>query len=359
MVASKKQRIWHRSNEKSDHFDGLPDDIIICILRKLCSTASCPSDFISVLLTCKRLNTLGFHPLVLRKANPKSFAVRVRNWSESAHRFLKECAKSGNSEACYTLGMIEFYCLRNRRSGISLLAKAAIKSHARALYSLAVIQFNGSGGTKDDKNLRAGVILCAQAAGLGHFTALRELGHCLQDGYGASQNIAEGRRLLIQANTLEAMSQLGSMALPRVLLHQLSTSSSTSLVLNIVSSQEIDVANRFLVEWYGLRDDELGPEGLRMCSNARCGRPETRRHEFRRCSICGIRFYCSRGCQALDWKLKHKGECNPSWDLFFAENGVAHVEDGPVEQWFHAVDEGNDDVESTQDEDGVNTFIAI
>ncbi|KAK6924659.1 Zinc finger, MYND-type [Dillenia turbinata] len=351
MVASRKQRTSRRSNGKSDYFDGLPDDIIICIFRKLCSTASCPSHFISVLLTCKRLNTLGLHPLVLRKANPKSFAVGARNWSESAHRFLKECAKSGNSEACYTLGMIEFYCLQNRRSGISLLAKAAIKSHAQALYSLAVIQFNGSGGTKNDKNLRAGIILCARAAGLGHFTALRELGHCLQDGYGTSQNIAEGRRLLVQANTLEAMSQLGSKALPRVLLHQLSTSFSTPL--------EIDVANKFLVEWYGLKDDALGPEGLRMCSNARCGRPETRRHEFRRCSVCGTRFYCSRGCQALDWKMKHKGECIPSWELFFMENGVAHVEDGQVEQWFHAVDEGNDDVESMQDEDGVDTFVEI
>ncbi|THG09256.1 hypothetical protein TEA_011781 [Camellia sinensis var. sinensis] len=72
------------------------------------------------------------------------------------------------------------------------MAKAAIRSHAPSRYSLAVIQFNGSGGSKTDKDLRAGVALCARAAYLGHVDALRELGHCLQDGYGARKNVTQG-----------------------------------------------------------------------------------------------------------------------------------------------------------------------
>lgn len=90
------------------------------------------------------------------------------------------------------------------------MAKAAMNSHARALYSLAVIQFNGSGGSKNDKDLQAGVALCARAAFLGHIDALRELGHCLQDGYGVRQNIAEGRRFLIQANARELAAVLST-----------------------------------------------------------------------------------------------------------------------------------------------------
>jgi len=38
---------------------------------------------------------------------------------------------------------------------------------------------------------------------------------------------------------------------------------------------------------------------LRLCSQALCGRPETRRHEFRRCSVCGMVNYYSRACLAL------------------------------------------------------------
>lgn len=48
MGYKKKPRFVH---ERSDPFDGLPDDIVISILCKLSSTARCPSDFISILLT--------------------------------------------------------------------------------------------------------------------------------------------------------------------------------------------------------------------------------------------------------------------------------------------------------------------
>nr|DAD44842.1 TPA_asm: hypothetical protein HUJ06_003072 [Nelumbo nucifera] len=159
------------NDRESDFFDGLPNDLIVCILCKLSSTTRCPSDFINVLITCKRLNGLGFHPLMLSKASPKAFAVKSKNWFESSHRFLKQCA-----DIC-------FYCLQNRGNGVSLMAKAAISSHAPALYSLAVIQFNGT-------------------TFLSHIDAFRELVLCLQDGYGVRQNIAEGRRFLVQASTV-------------------------------------------------------------------------------------------------------------------------------------------------------------
>ncbi|KAI3816730.1 hypothetical protein L1987_16434 [Smallanthus sonchifolius] len=304
-----------------DVFDTLPDDIVLFILSKLGSTAGCPADFISVLSTCKRLNAIGVHSLVLSKVSPKTFAVKAKNWSESAHRFLKRCSDDGNVEACYTLGMIRFYCLQNRGSGASLMAKAAINSHALALYSLAVIQFNGSGGSKNDKDLRAGVALCARAAFLGHIDALRELGHCLQDGYGVRQNIAQGRGFLVQANARELAAVLSTTpsalisgnwmtwnTLPH-LRHGNVVGPGCPLLSDFgcnVPAPEPLPLNRFLFEWFS--DKALAP-GLRLCSHAGCGRPETRQHEFRRCSVCGGVNYCSRACQALDWKIRHKMEC--------------------------------------------------
>ncbi|KAI9084276.1 hypothetical protein K1719_033783 [Acacia pycnantha] len=318
-----------------DFFESLPDDLVLCILTKLSSTAACPSDFTSVLITCKRFHGLGLQSQVLSKASPKALAFRAKNWSESAHRFLKQCADAGNVEACYILGMIRFYCLQNRGSGASLMAKAAINSHAQALYSLAVVQFNGSGGTKNDKDLRAGVALCARAAFLGHIDALRELGHCLQDGYGVRQNIAEGRRFLVQANARELAAVLSSPAAaaaasipgnpmltwnlhpvphphPHPLLRNL-TGSGCPLLSDFgcnVPAAESHPANRFMTDWFKERGGSPG-SGLRLCSHVGCGRPETRKHEFRRCSVCGTVNYCSRACQALDWKFRHKTECVP------------------------------------------------
>ncbi|XWS60268.1 hypothetical protein CRYUN_Cryun07bG0021900 [Craigia yunnanensis] len=323
MLQRKKQRTSRKITDKSDLFDELPDDLVVSILCKLNSSASCPSDFINILLTCKRLNRLGLHPLVLSKACPKTLAVKAQNWSDSAHRFLKHCIKAGSIEACYTLGMIRFYCLQNRRNGASLMAKAAIKSHAAALYSLAVIQFNGSGGSKNNKDLRTGVALCARAAFLGHVDALRELGHCLQDGYGVRQNIIEGRRLLVQANTRELASSLnyaGKRQPQQQHQYRVNyqhntymTGSGCPLLSDFgcnVPAPEGHPVNMFLKEWFESGVGELG-QGLRLCSHKGCGRPETRAHEFRRCSVCGMVNYCSRGCQALDWKLRHKVECGP------------------------------------------------
>ncbi|KAI3737421.1 hypothetical protein L2E82_27423 [Cichorium intybus] len=323
---------------RSDLFELLPDEIVITILSKLSSTASSPSDFVAVVVTCKRLNKLGVHPLVLSNAGTGTLAVGAKNWSDEAHRFLKWCVNAGNKEAYYTLGMIRFYCLQNRGSGASLMAKAAIKSHAPALYSLALIQFNGSGGTKSDKDLRAAVALCARAAYLGHVDALRELGHCLQDGYGVRKDVEEGRRLLVQANACELASILRafnntpspSTASPSSAQRPNSGLRSLKDYRCDLPEKKLHPANRFLIEWFGLRGGVPGA-GLRMCSDWRCGRPETRKNEFRRCSGCGMVNYCSRGCQAHDWRVHHKLEC------------------APMEEWNHAIDDVEEEQEVAED----------
>ncbi|KAH0461183.1 hypothetical protein IEQ34_008758 [Dendrobium chrysotoxum] len=267
-----------------DFFYWMPDDLVLTILSKLSSTASHPSDFINAILSCKRFRFLCVTKPVLSRASVRVLAVKAKNWSDSAHRFLWCCCMAGNLNACYMLGMIRFYCLGNRLTGISLLAKAAIGFHARALYSLAIIQFNGSGGSKRQKDLQAGVAFCARAASLGHLNALREFGHCLQDGYGVRQNILQGRRCLIHVYYNEITGE-------------------------VRTDKEPHPVNVFMADWFAQRPGTLEKEDLRLCSNKGCGRPETRMYEFRRCSLCGTVNYCSRACQAMDWKISHKMRC--------------------------------------------------
>nr|GEV50061.1 F-box protein At1g67340-like [Tanacetum cinerariifolium] len=171
-------------------------------------------------------------------------------------RFLKRCSDSGNAEASYTLGMVRFYRLQNRRSGASCMAKAAIRSHAPALYSFAVIKFNGSGGMKNEKDLRARVALCARATYLGHIDRIRELGHCLQDGYGIKRNISEGWRLLIQADARELASNLSNdvkegRATWKPLPHLVGPVCPLLSDFRCnVPAQEPHPANKFLFEWF-------------------------------------------------------------------------------------------------------------
>ncbi|KAG6495939.1 hypothetical protein ZIOFF_043775 [Zingiber officinale] len=95
------------SGEKACLFDRLPDDIVLSILCCLSASAERPSDLVSVMTTCKRMNRLGKNPLVLEKATLKSFSIRGENWSPQAHKFLERCADAGNVEACYLFGMVD------------------------------------------------------------------------------------------------------------------------------------------------------------------------------------------------------------------------------------------------------------
>ncbi|KAI7735513.1 hypothetical protein M8C21_017871 [Ambrosia artemisiifolia] len=314
-----------RSFSRNNFFNVLPDDIVLSILVRVSSTAESPADFIAALLTCRRFNDLGLNRLVLLKASAETFAVKAEKWSAFAHRFLQRCSDAGNVEASYTLGMIQFYCFQNRRNGAALMAKAAIRSHAPALYSLAIIQFNGSGGSKNVKDLIGGVTLCARAAFLGHIDALRELGHCLKDGYGIGKNITEGQRFLLEANARELAAICSNRSPDKVIksgdrlnnLHPFLRGANAAVTCaQLISdfgfslpSPKSHPSNRFLTGWFGNRvPDPL----LRICSYGGCGRPETRMHEFRRCSVCGVMNYCSRGCQARDWTMGHNKNCRPS-----------------------------------------------
>ena len=103
--------------------------------------------------------------------------------------------------------------------------------------------------------------------------------------------------------------------------------------------------NRFLLDWYGEKrekDADAAPRdaaatkrayaslplGTTSCSHPLCGRVETRRHEFRRCSCCGRVRYCSRSCQGADWRLQHKFACLPLLELYgWAESDAESAED--------------------------------
>ncbi|KAK1438147.1 hypothetical protein QVD17_03950 [Tagetes erecta] len=313
--ATNKRKRARSSSVLYNLFDVLPDDIVLTILVKLASTAESPADFLAALVTCKRFNDLGLNPVVLSQASAETFAVT--KWSDFFSRFIQRCSDAGNVEACYTLGMIQFYAFHNRRTGAALMAKAAIRSHAPALYSLAIIQFNGSGGSKNIKDLIGGVTLCARAAFFGHIDALRELGHCLKDGYGIGKNVVEGQRFLLEANARElaAICLTSSPALMsgrRLNLPPATNSNSNSPLASefgfSITPPKPHPANRFLVKWYGDRSPD---PAYRICSYGGCGRPETRMHEFRRCSVCGVMNYCSRGCQARDWTIGHNRNCRP------------------------------------------------
>ncbi|XP_047064339.1 F-box protein At1g67340-like [Lolium rigidum] len=326
MKPNKRSRISHDniSPTVESNFDHLPDELVVSILASLSSSANTPADLAGAMMTDRRFRQLAHSKLVLKKASMGCLAVRAKNWSEAADRFLQRCADAGNLEASYILGMIRFYCARSRRTGAALIVSAANGGHLEAIFSLAVIQFNGSGVSKQDRDLTLGAGLCARAARLGHVDATRELGHCLLDGYGVTSAPINGRLLLQRAKQRDAENERQQASLGT--LHQ-----------------KTHHANTFLSEWFSQTPEarnaahcsdkspieEIGD--MRLCSNALCGRQETRLHEFRRCSACASAYYCSRACQAADWKMGHRTSCMPRNQEINPHGNQNHVQEGQPE----------------------------
>jgi TPR repeat protein len=197
----------------------------------------------------------------------------------------------------FLFDQILFYCLKLRDDGIAKITSAASKGHTEATYALAVILFNGSGGAEVSRDIPAAVALCQQAASNGHVIALRELGFCTHDGYGISEDHQEGHRLVDLAKSLEmaeALDRTGSLLGP----------------VRHGKGGAPHIANRFMVEWFKLGNSD-GLDEFRMCSNAICGRQETRAREFRCCAVCTTATYCSRACRSRHWMKKHRMVCYP------------------------------------------------
>lgn len=378
--------------DSTSSLDGIPDDVLSLVATSFASKCASPAEFASARLSCRRLMNISAHPEVLSALPISALTCPARAYSASYRSFLRACASANNHEAAHLLGMIEFYCLADRKDGVKNLVRAAKAGHAPALHSLAVLHFNGSAGSVPERKLSVGVLLCASAAQQGHVEALRELGHCLQDGYGIKRNVAEGRRLLMEANLREfaasqVLSSEGGLPEAEQKLRQLdavirsvkavipkltdearmaskdraapgsepeaaahdhshdhsqahdhkheaadhacpsaaasAAPSEADLLQSLcrclrplmsdfgcaVPDLPLPPASQFLLDWNETFGAPGAAAGLKVCGNVRCGRVETRVREFRCCAVCSGPSYCSRACQAIDWRAGHMEAC--------------------------------------------------
>ena len=246
--------------------------------------ARAPREVLGAERTCRLFRGALRAPEVLRELPAAGVSVSPRAFaSGGGELFLERVAAAGNPHAQYLLGMVRFYCQAQYTAGRELLYAAGNAGHTEALYALAVIEFNGSSGARTDKCIKSAVLLCIAACERGHQRALQELGLCMSRGYGMPRDREVGRRMLLLANKNDAdfAEQYGCIRAP-------------------------PPGNEFLTMWWKTHSQ---PDHRRLCSNPQCGRLETRKHEFRRCTICNAAYYCSFSCQTVHWKNGHSQEC--------------------------------------------------
>jgi len=82
--------------------------------------------------------------------------------------------------------------------------------------------------------------------------------------------------------------------------------------LVIILREEMDSGTSPVPEWYKYSTVTMGPRkiGYDGCTNRGCNRTEAHdQPRFSSCSKCKVAIYCSRECQAADWKARHKKVC--------------------------------------------------
>ncbi|KAJ4825592.1 hypothetical protein Tsubulata_015246 [Turnera subulata] len=109
-------------------FNDIPNDVLKEIYAKLASESFI--NYMNAKQTSKEFHKAANDMYVLQYVNVQEFEPIPWVRNDKAIKFLESCKDSGNPEALFKLGMVEFFNEKKEESGLQLLTKAAKKGHA-------------------------------------------------------------------------------------------------------------------------------------------------------------------------------------------------------------------------------------
>ncbi|GAV79122.1 F-box-like domain-containing protein [Cephalotus follicularis] len=115
----------------------LPNDLVLEILARV--AASSFTDILNAKLSCKFLNEIANNDYIYQQVSLEKVPV-IPWWpNKQTSSFLDRCKKSGNVEALYRQGVIEYLSACNLESGLMYLRMATNSGHLGASYVLGVV----------------------------------------------------------------------------------------------------------------------------------------------------------------------------------------------------------------------------
>lgn len=295
----------------------LPQELVRKILEHVSQTAASPADLCGAACVSTLFHATAYDQDVLKNAGAATMMVKkVHSFPQSLH-FLDRIRLTGSVDALYMMGMVRFYVCMEYGIGGEMLAKAAGKDHAPALYQCAVTLINGSGGTKLDACDEGANELLYRATALGYRPAAFELamrikmrlkkGGVAKKRGRAIVRIARGgnfgRLTSILAKVVRRKSYpFSSSFLPAALIVDQSRKSTPKAAASPAQQDSWGALARAAHKT--LQNNPVGAYG---CYNPACGRSAPGRTEFRTCSDCDVAQYCSMYCWAED-RDRHRSD---------------------------------------------------
>ncbi|XP_058084500.1 putative F-box protein At1g67623 [Magnolia sinica] len=138
-------KVMKRRQQQCSFFKSLPQDLVVEIVASV--SASSLSDLSNMKLLCKDMHEAATDNYVFRHASIEALLTIEWRISSQASSFLKQCEASGNPDALFRRGMIEYFSKVHIEFGVDLLKKAADCGHLEANYVLGIILISGQTST--------------------------------------------------------------------------------------------------------------------------------------------------------------------------------------------------------------------
>uniref|UniRef100_A0A5B7BAW8 At2g35280-like TPR domain-containing protein n=1 Tax=Davidia involucrata TaxID=16924 RepID=A0A5B7BAW8_DAVIN len=129
----------------------LSGDLLIEVLSRVASSSF--TDLFNAKLCCRDFLGAAEDDYILEHVSIDRFPVIPWFTSGETISFLNRCKESGNPEALYRQGMVEYFSLKKVESGLDYLKRAADKGHAEASYVYDIILLCSEGKSRS-KSLR-------------------------------------------------------------------------------------------------------------------------------------------------------------------------------------------------------------
>ncbi|GMP69915.1 hypothetical protein CsSME_00028994 [Camellia sinensis var. sinensis] len=118
-------------------FESLPSEVVVEVLGRIASSSF--TDFFNAKLSSKILNEAADDNYIYQQMSLEKFPVVPWRVTTEASCFLNKCKESGNPEALYRQGVVDYFSLMRIESGLESLNRAASSGHGGALYVLSII----------------------------------------------------------------------------------------------------------------------------------------------------------------------------------------------------------------------------
>jgi len=136
--------------------NSLPPELLVDVLARVASSSF--TDLFNSKFCCREFRGATEDEYILEQVSIMEFPV-IHQWlkSEKVSRFLNQCMESGNSEALYRQGMVDYFSSMRMESGLENLRRASEKGHVEAsyVYGIILMCMEGQSSTQGLKLLNA------------------------------------------------------------------------------------------------------------------------------------------------------------------------------------------------------------